>query len=95
MEPMAYPAPRDLRAQLQRAMCNRYKDTKVSKIPLSTEIILKTLKFKDPEKPEKPLLKYKVINNDWDLLQDLNDTFDSRMFAWIKEDQEFSIIDND
>jgi len=55
---------------------------------LSTEIILKTLKFKDPAKAEKILLKYKVINVDWEDTRNMKDViFNNKMFKWIKTEE--------
>jgi len=88
MEPFRYPDPRDLRMQLSKQMCYKYKDCKISKIPLSTEIILKTIKPKDPAKAEIILLKYKVLNVDWEEVRNIKDTtFTSKMFRWQKAEE--------
>ena len=88
MEPFAYPEMRDVRSQLFVQMCKKYKDTKVSKIPLSTEIILKTIKFKDTTKADKILLKYQVVILDWEETREMKDViFNSKMFKWIKNEE--------
>ncbi len=88
LEPLLYPAPRNIRSQLYMLMCKKYKDSKVSKIPLSTEIILKTLKFKDPTKADKILLKYQVVILDWEQTRNMKDViFTNKMFKWIKNEE--------
>jgi len=95
MEPFLYPEPRTVRIDLEKKLCYKYKDTKVSKIPLSTEIILKVLKPKDPTKADKILLKYKVVILDWEETREMKDViFTKEMFRWAKNDEpEHSIID--
>ena len=86
MEPYRYPEPRDIRSQLERHMTNRYKNESLSKITLSTEFILKNIVVKDGS-PELPLLKYKVINLDWEDTRGFdNIIFDKKMFKWSKAD---------
>lgn len=90
MEPVKWPAPRDLRSQLQREFVKKYKDKTLSKITLSTEIILKSIKPKDGG-PERPLLKYKVINIDWEDTKKIDDIdFNSKMFRWMREEQTYN-----
>ncbi len=90
MEPFKWPEPRDVRMQLEKNMLHKYKDQPISKITLSTEIILKSIKFKDGGL-EKPLLKYKVINIDWEETRGMkNVKFDRKMFKWIKNDTSFN-----
>ncbi len=87
MEPMKYPEPRDLRIQLQKRMMAKYKDQPISNITLSTEFILKSIKPKDGS-PEIPLLKYKVINVDWEDTRDANTIkFNNKMFKWTKAEE--------
>lgn len=88
MEPMRYPEPRDIRMQLEKRMASKYKDQPVSKITLSTEFVLKSLVPKDGS-PERPLLKYKVINVDWEDTRELkNVIFDRKMFRWVKPEEQ-------
>jgi len=87
MEPFKYPDPRDLRSQLEKRIVAKYKDQPISKITLSTEFILKSIVPKDGS-PEKPLLKYKVINIDWEETREIKDLkFDRKMFKWIKDEE--------
>jgi hypothetical protein len=90
MDPRMYPEPRDLRSQLERRMVAKYKDGPLSKITLSTEFILKSIKPKDGS-PERPILKYKVINLDWEDTREMKDiNFDKKMFRWTKgEEQDY------
>ena len=84
MEPFKYPVPRDVRTQLLKKICTKYKDKPLSAIPLSTEIILKTIKPKDPSKAEILLLKYKIILEDWEEIRKIdNIMFNSKMFRWM------------
>lgn len=92
IEPMAYPAPRDIRSLLHSKMCKIYKDEKISKIPLTTEITLKSLKFKNGT--EKPVLRYNVILNNWEETREDKELFHPSYLTWCKEEQEFGIIDN-
>jgi hypothetical protein len=94
MEPFKYPEPRDIRSQLERRMTAKYRDQPISKITLSTEFILKSIIQKDGS-PEKPLLKYKVINVDWEETRETKDiNFDKKMFRWIKnEEPEYGFTD--
>ena len=88
MEPMMYPEPRDIRMQLEKRMIHKYKDQPVSKITLSTEFVLKSLTQKDGS-PERPLLKYKIINVDWEDTRELkNVIFDRKMFKWAKAEEQ-------
>lgn len=88
MEPLLYPSPKNIRLELYKQMCIKYKDTKIYKIKLSTEIILKTIKFKDPIKAEKILLKYKVVNLDWESTRsDKTTLFNSKMLKWEKTEE--------
>jgi hypothetical protein len=87
MEPLKYPEPRDIRTQLEKRIVGKYKDQPISKITLSTEFILKSIKPKDGS-PERPLLKYKVINVDWEDTREIEDIkFDKKMFKWVKGDE--------
>lgn len=94
MEPFKYPEPRDLRSQLERRMAAKYKDQPISKITLSTEFILKSIIPKDGS-PERPLLKYKVINLDWEETREIKDVkFEKKMFKWMKaEEPEYGYTD--
>jgi hypothetical protein len=84
MEPFKYPSPRDLRSQLMVIICNMYKDIIIGKIPYSTEIVLKSIKSKDPEQPDKILLKYKIVSFDWEDLRHIKDVkFNKKMFKWL------------
>ncbi len=88
MEPFKYPEPRDLRAQLERLLTTKYKNEPLSKIVLSTEFVLKSIKPKDGS-PERPLLKYKVVNIDWEDTREIVDIiFDRKMFRWMKKDED-------
>lgn len=87
MDPFKYPEPRDIRNQLERRMINKYKDDPISKITLSTEFIIKSIKPKDGS-PERPLLKYKVVNLDWEDTREFkNINFDRKIFRWAKEEE--------
>ena len=87
MDPFKWPEPRDIRSQLQKLITAKYKDKPISKITLSSEFILKSLKPKDGS-PEKPLLKYKVINQDWEETREIKDViFNNNMFRWTKGDE--------
>lgn len=87
MEPHRYPEPRDIRSQLEKRIVAKYKDQPISKITLSTEFILKSIIPKDGS-AERPLLKYKVINVDWEDTREIKDiNFDNKMFKWIKGDE--------
>lgn len=92
IEPKAYPAPRDLRSQLHTKMCKIYKDQKINKIPLTTEITLKNLKFKNGT--EKPVLRYNVIINNWEETRTDKEQFHPSYLVWCKEEQDFEPIDN-
>lgn len=92
IEPMAYPVPRDLRSQLLNKMGKIYKDKKISNIPLTTEIIIKSLKFKNGT--EKPVLRYNVIVDNWEETRIDKDLFYKSYFTWCKEEQDFEIVDN-
>jgi hypothetical protein len=90
MEPFKWPEPRDIRIQLESLMIAKYKNVPVSKITLSTEFVLKSLKLKNGS-PEKPLLKYKVINIDWEDNRELKSIiFDKKMFRWTKGEETFN-----
>jgi hypothetical protein len=85
MEPRKYPEPRDIRMQLNKQICFKYKNKPLSDIPLSTEIILKTIKPKDPTKAEILLLKYKVCIEDWEETREMKDViFNPKNFRWVK-----------
>ena len=87
MEPFKWPEPRDIRTQLETRMFGKYKDSKISKIPLSTEFILKVIKAKSADQADKILLKYKVVNVDWEQTREMSDeVFDRKMFKWVKGD---------
>ena len=87
MEPLKWPEPRDVRTQLQKLIVTKYKDKPISKITLSTEFILKSYKPKDGS-PERPLLKYKVINEDWEQTREIKDVnFNNKMFRWVKGEE--------
>jgi hypothetical protein len=86
MEPFKWPEPRDIRTQLEVRMCGKYKNCKVSKIPLSTEFVLKVIKAKTADQADKILLKYKVVNVDWEQVRELDEVFDRKMFKWVKGD---------
>lgn len=84
MEPLRYPEPRDIRSILQRKYCGIHKGVDISDLPYSTEIIVKSIKAKDPSKADHILLKYKVINVDWEELRhEKNIKFDSSDFRWL------------
>lgn len=84
---MKYPEFRDTRNRLQYLIIKKYKDKPLGEITFSTEIILKALKPKDGS-PERPLLKYKVINLDWDTTKSQKDVnFNSKMFRWMKAEE--------
>lgn len=91
MEPFKWPDPRDLRAQLSKRMITKYKGQNISKIPLSTEFVLKFTR-------NEPVLKYKIVILDWDegleTRKIKNIKFTEKMFRWVKEDQEFGIFDD-
>ena len=85
MEPKQWPEPRNVRSQLEYKMIGKYKDKPISDITLSTEIILKVLKLKNGI--EKPLLKYKVINLNWENTRSCKDKFTSKMFKFQKKEE--------
>jgi hypothetical protein len=89
MEPMSWPEPRDIRMQLSTKIKRKYNNSRVSKIPLSTEVILK--EFRNEIK-----LKYKVVLCEWDIGMKTREmkeiTFNPKMFAWTKEDQDFGVV---
>jgi hypothetical protein len=87
MEPFKWPEPRNIRSQLERLITTKYENEPLSKITLSTEFILKSLKPKDGS-PERPLLKYKVTNVDWENTREVkNINFNRKMFRWIKNEE--------
>jgi hypothetical protein len=87
LTPLKYPEPRNLRSQLESHMAHKYKDQPISKITLSTEFVLKSIIPKDGS-PEKPLLKYKVLNVDWEDMRELKDLkFDKKMIRWVKNEE--------
>lgn len=87
MEPFKYPEPRDIRSQLEKRMITKYVNKPISNITLSTEFILKSIIPKDGS-PEKPILKYRVINIDWDDTREIKDiNFDRKMFKWMKNEE--------
>jgi hypothetical protein len=87
MEPLKYPEPRDIRNQLERQIVNKYKDRPLSEITLATEVILKCIVPKDGS-PERPLLKYKVINLCWEDVNTIkNINFNKKMFKWSKSEE--------
>lgn len=84
MEPMHYPEPRDIKVQLMRKFNFLYKNCNISDIPYSTEIILKSIKNKDPSKLDHILLKYRIINTDWEELRhEKGVKYNSHDFRWI------------
>lgn len=84
MEPLRYPEPRDIKSKLMSIFCGINKNSMLSDIPYTTEIIVKSIKNKDPSKADYILLKYKVINVDWTDLRELkNVKFDPKKFRWI------------
>jgi hypothetical protein len=88
LEPFKYPEPRDIRNQLEKKFRYKYKDKPLSSITLSTEVILKSLKLKD--EIEKPLLKYRIVNLDWEDTKKIKDiTFENKMFRWQKAEETF------
>ena len=87
MEPFKYPEPRNIRNILSSKMCAKYNKCKISEIPLSTEFIIKSIKPKDPSKAEIIILKYRVINVDWDFHKDNHDIFTSNMFRFLKNEE--------
>jgi len=89
MEPKRYPEPRDIRLDLKKLMVAKYKDQPLTKITLSTEFILKSIKPSDGS-PERPILKYKVINCQWDMTKEISDIkFDKKMFRWEADQQDY------
>lgn len=87
MEPFKWPEPRDIRTQLETRMTKKYNDEPISKITLSSEFVLKSIKPKDGS-PERPLLKYKVINIDWEATREIEDVkFNKKMFRWVKSEE--------
>jgi hypothetical protein len=82
-EPLAYPEPRDVRTQLHQRMCKLYNGKKVKTIPLSTEIVLKTLKFKSGPRP---VLVYKVIIDNWEETREDNGLFNSNELVFCIDD---------
>lgn len=84
MEPHRYPSPRGIKNMLYKNFCNMYKNTDISKIPLSTEFIVKSIKYKDTTKADYILLKYKVTNIDWEEIREIKGIkFNSKNFRWI------------
>ena len=84
MEPFKYPEPRDIRAILQRKFCSVYKDSDVSNIPYSTEIVVKFIKSKDLNKADYTLLKYKIVNVDWEEIRNIKKVkFNLKNFRWL------------
>ena len=89
MEPKRYPEPRDFKQKLFAKVVNKYKNGPLNEIDESTEVVLKSLKPKD-DMPERPILKYKVINIDWETTKDIKDIkFESKMFKWYNDPQNF------
>lgn len=87
MEPKRYPEPRDLRMQLEKHMMMKYRNKSLSEISLSTEIILKSIKPKNGG-AEIPILKYKVINVDWEDTRGIKDViFEKKLFKWMKSEE--------
>lgn len=84
MEPKLYPEPHNIKTQLMKKFCYEYKDKPLSDISLSTEFVLKSLKQKDPTKSERPLLKYKIISEDWeDIRTNKKIMFTPNMFRFL------------
>jgi hypothetical protein len=89
MEPKRYPEPRDIKKQLLFKMMNKYKGNPISSIDESTEFVLKSLKATE-SMPERPILKYRVLNIDWEDTRKITDVkFESRMFKWLNDAQNF------
>lgn len=84
MAPFLYPNSRNIRQLLTSMFCNMYKNSRLSDIPYTTEIIVKSIKNKDPTKIDHILLKYRVINVDWEELRYIKDVmFDPKKFRLI------------
>ncbi len=88
MEPFKYPEPRDLRMQLEKQMVSKYSGKELSKISFSTEFVLKSIKPKSGG-AEIILLKYRVINVDWEDTRELADIkFSKKMLKWVKNEEQ-------
>ncbi len=84
MEPKIYPEPHDIKSQLMKKFFYEYNNRPLSDILLSTEFVLKSLKPKDPKKIERPLLKYRIISEDWeDIRKNKQVIFNPKMFRFI------------
>lgn len=84
MLPLKWPEPRNVKLILLKMFCNIYKNSYLSDIPYSTEIIVKSIKNKDPTKMDHILLKYKIVNVDWEELRSIKDVkFELKNFRWI------------
>jgi hypothetical protein len=84
MEPLKYPTPKDIRNILYKKFCYTYKNIDISKIPLSTEFIIKSIKYKDVTKADYILLKYKVTNIDWEDIREIKgEIFNPKNFKWM------------
>ena len=84
LSPFVYTEPRDVKTQLMKKFCYEYKNRPLSDISLSTEFVLKSLKPKDPTKAERPLLKYKIISEDWeDTRTNKKIVFNPNMFRFL------------
>jgi hypothetical protein len=82
--PFLYPIPRNIRQILMRMFCGMYKNSKLSDIPYTTDIIVKSIKNKDPAKIDHILLKYRIINIDWEELRSIKDIiFDPKKFRFL------------
>ncbi len=84
LSPFVYPEPHDVKNQLLKKFCYEYKNRPLSDILLCTEIVLKTLKPKDPTKAERPLLRYKIVSEDWEEIRTNKKTiFNPSMFRFL------------
>jgi hypothetical protein len=83
MSPFVYREPHDIKTQLMKKFCYEYKNKPLSDISLSTEFVLKSLKPKDTTDVERPLLKYKIVSEDWEYTRtNKNIIFNPNMFRF-------------
>jgi hypothetical protein len=81
ISPFLYPNPRNIKQLLTSMFFKEYKNSRLSDIPYTTEIIVKSIKNKDPTKMDYVLLKYRIINVDWEELRSIKDVnFDPKKF---------------
>lgn len=84
--------PRDVKSKLGSLMKKKYDGKPLSEIPLSTELFIKMF-------GGKRILKYKIINTDWDedsieTRKMKKDIFTTNMFVWVRaEENEYGMVE--